>query len=114
MSLGLPAYVFVDCFLRSIKSGSTGFAMSKSFTPAPLFVNYIFKTILIGGGKLGVHMVWSNTKIIRPNQTGSFKSLDRRILGRKLELRGGKLLLKQKLGGAKFELPTFCTNQMIF
>ncbi|XP_057541157.1 uncharacterized membrane protein At3g27390-like [Amaranthus tricolor] len=30
VSLGLPAYVFVDCFLRSIKSGSTGFAMSNN------------------------------------------------------------------------------------
>ncbi|KAK7846122.1 putative membrane protein [Quercus suber] len=31
VNIGIPAYAFLDCFLRSIKSGSIGFLMSKSF-----------------------------------------------------------------------------------
>lgn len=29
VNVGIPAYVFMDCFLHSIKSGSTGFLLSE-------------------------------------------------------------------------------------
>lgn len=31
VNIGIPSHAFLQCFLRSIKSGSTGFLMRKNF-----------------------------------------------------------------------------------
>ena len=46
VNIGIPAYAFLECFLRSIKSGSSGFIMRKRNLLNPLsylFVGFCWK-----------------------------------------------------------------------